>query len=137
MGSATGIICVQQSNRLEELFSSSAFSLNTLLQPLWQIVGILPAREPASQCSRLQKYGAIQHRMCGLQRRFRWLWWAVHMSAETSARRYPIRKVMTPVPVEGGRGGWGAPHERRQLVPWAQEAERVGVPAPHHGGGPG
>ena len=37
----------------------------------------------------------------------------------------------------GRRGGWGSPHERRQLVPWAQEAERIGVPAPHHGGGPG
>jgi len=102
MGSVTGIICVQQSSRLEELFSSSVFSLNTLLQPLWQIVGISPARAPASQCSRSQKYGAIQRKMCGLQRRFRWLWWAVHMSAETSARRYPIRKVITPVPVEGG-----------------------------------
>jgi hypothetical protein len=45
--------------------------------------------------------------------------------------------VTTPVPVEGGRGGWRAPHERRYLVPWAQEAERIGVPAPHHGGGPG
>ena len=37
----------------------------------------------------------------------------------------------------GGRGGWRTPHERRHLVPWAQEAERIGVPAPHHGGGPG
>ena len=37
----------------------------------------------------------------------------------------------------GWRGGWRAPHERRQLVPWAQEAERIGVPAPHHRGGPG
>jgi hypothetical protein len=37
----------------------------------------------------------------------------------------------------GGRGGWRAAHERRQLVPWAQEAERIGVPAPHHGRGPG
>jgi hypothetical protein len=37
----------------------------------------------------------------------------------------------------GGRGGWRTPDERRQLVPWAQEAERIGVPAPHHRGGPG
>jgi 4-hydroxyphenylpyruvate dioxygenase len=37
----------------------------------------------------------------------------------------------------GGRGGWRAPHQRRDVVPWAQEAERIGVPAPHHGGGPG
>ena len=36
-----------------------------------------------------------------------------------------------------GRSGWRAAQERRQLVPWAQEAERIGVPAPHHGGGPG
>jgi hypothetical protein len=34
----------------------------------------------------------------------------------------------------GGRGRWRTPHERRRLVPWAQEAERIGVPAPHHGG---
>jgi hypothetical protein len=37
----------------------------------------------------------------------------------------------------GGCGGWRAAKERRQLVPWAQEPERIGVPAPHHGGGPG
>jgi hypothetical protein len=52
-------------------------------------------------------------------------------------RRYPIRKVTTPVPVEGGVAGGALAHERRQLVPWAQEAERIGVPPPHHGGGPG
>jgi hypothetical protein len=34
----------------------------------------------------------------------------------------------------GGRDGWRAPDERRHLVPWAQETERIGVPAPHHGG---
>jgi hypothetical protein len=28
-------------------------------------------------------------------------------------------------------------HERRHLVPWAQEAERISVPPPHHGRGPG
>src|SRR5918996_2503190 len=37
----------------------------------------------------------------------------------------------------GRRGGWRAAEERRHLVPWAQEAERIGVPAPHHGRGPG
>src|ERR687891_2479103 len=37
----------------------------------------------------------------------------------------------------GGRGGWRTAKERRHLVPWAQEAERIGVPAPHHGRGPG
>ena|SRR5918996_3863548 len=37
----------------------------------------------------------------------------------------------------GRRGGWRAAKERGHLVPWAQEAERIGVPAPHHGGGPG
>jgi hypothetical protein len=49
---------------------------------------------------------------------------------------YPIRKVTTPVPV-GGRGGWRAPHERRHLVPEAQETERTGVPPGNHGRGPG
>jgi hypothetical protein len=39
--------------------------------------------------------------------------------------------VTTPVLVEGGRGGWRTAHERRHLVPWAQEAERIGVPPPH------
>jgi hypothetical protein len=43
------------------------------------------------------------------------------------ARRYPIRKMTTPAPIEGV-AGWRTPHERRHLVPWAQEAERVGVP---------
>ena len=35
----------------------------------------------------------------------------------------PIRKVTTPAPVDGGVAG-RTPDERRQLVPWAQEAER-------------
>ena len=30
---------------------------------------------------------------------------------------------------------WRTPHERRRLVPGAQEAERIGVPAPHMAGG--
>jgi hypothetical protein len=34
------------------------------------------------------------------------------------------------------RGGWRTAHERRHLVPWAQEAERIGVPPADHGGGP-
>ena len=46
-----------------------------------------------------------------------------------AVRRYPIRKVTTPVPVEGGpdrtrlerRGGWRAADERRHLVPWRRE----------------
>jgi YD repeat-containing protein len=33
---------------------------------------------------------------------------------------------------QGGRGGWCAPHERRHLVPWPQEAERIGVPPADH-----
>jgi hypothetical protein len=37
----------------------------------------------------------------------------------------------------GGRGGWCTPHKRGHLVPWAQEPKRIGVPAPHHGEGPG
>jgi hypothetical protein len=37
----------------------------------------------------------------------------------------------------GRRGGWRTAKERRHLVPWAQEAERIGVPAPDHRGGPG
>jgi hypothetical protein len=28
----------------------------------------------------------------------------------------------------GWSGGWRAAHQRRQLVQWAQEAERIGVP---------
>ena len=35
----------------------------------------------------------------------------------------PIRKVTTPAPVDGDVAG-RTPDERRQLVPWAQEAER-------------
>ena len=38
---------------------------------------------------------------------------------EPGVRCYPIRKVTTPVPVEGAWGGWCAAKERRQLVPWA------------------
>jgi hypothetical protein len=37
----------------------------------------------------------------------------------------------------GGRRGWRAAKERRYVVPRAQEAERIGVPAPHHRRGPG
>jgi hypothetical protein len=48
-------------------------------------------------------------------------------------RRYPIRKVTTPVPVEGGIKG-GALAMSRQLVPRAQEPERIGVPPPHMAG---
>jgi hypothetical protein len=31
-----------------------------------------------------------------------------------------------------GRRGWRATHERRQLGPWAEKTERIGVPAPDH-----
>ena len=53
---------------------------------------------------------------------------------QEAIRRYAIRKVTTPVPVEGA---WRTFHERRHFAPWAQEAERIGVPPPHHRGGPG
>jgi hypothetical protein len=37
----------------------------------------------------------------------------------------------------GGRCGWRTTHARRHLVPWAQEAEWIGVPPADHGWGPG
>ena len=48
---------------------------------------------------------------------------------------YPIRKVTTPVAVAGGVAGGATAHERRHLVPRAQEAERIGVPPADHGRG--
>jgi hypothetical protein len=45
---------------------------------------------------------------------------------------YPIRKVATPVPVAGGVVV-ARSYERGQLVPRAQEAERIGVPSADHG----
>ena len=41
--------------------------------------------------------------------------------------------MTTPVPVEGGVAG-GALPSAQAARPWAQETERIGVPAPHHGG---
>jgi hypothetical protein len=46
---------------------------------------------------------------------------------EKAIRCYPIRKVTTPVPVEGA-WRWRTAHERRHLAPWAQKAEQIGVP---------
>jgi hypothetical protein len=51
-------------------------------------------------------------------------------------RRYPIIKVTTPVPVEGGVAGGALPMSAGSSF-HAQEAERIGAPAPRHGGGPG
>ena len=45
--------------------------------------------------------------------------------------------MTTPVPVEGGVDGGALLMSAGHRAPWAQEAERIGVPPPHHGVGPG
>ena len=57
--------------------------------------------------------------------------------AETKGQRLPHQERDHARAGRWGRGGWRTAHERRQLVPGAQEAERIGVPPPHHGGRPG
>jgi hypothetical protein len=71
---------------------------------------------------------------------------AIDVAANRGTRQLVETKARSMLPHEegdharagrGGRGRWRTPHERRHLVPWAQKAERIGVPAPHHGRVPG
>ena len=60
----------------------------------------------------------------------------------TAIRRYPIKTLPHRADdhvraARGRRSGWRTPHDRRHLVPWAQEAERIGIPPTNHGRGPG
>jgi hypothetical protein len=54
-----------------------------------------------------------------------------------ATRRYPIRKVTTPVPVEGGVEGGALLKSAGSSFHGRRKPNGSALPSPHHGGGPG